>query len=128
MPEGICEVGDVGSPIAIDGGSIGFLPYAPHILLNAPLAASYTITRLLPYPSDTNSSFLLGWRRSPEAPSKNGVVLPPVWPRLPICMTNFPLFVNFRIWPSCGIALPTIQTKPCASTWSPCSFSGHSYG
>ena len=76
MPDGICDVGEVGSPIAIAGGSIGFLPYAPHMRLNAPVSESYTITRLLPYPSDTYSSFLFGWTRNPDAPSRNCVVLP----------------------------------------------------
>src|SRR2546425_4359778 len=40
--------------------SSGLWPYAPHMRLNCPVSASYTIMRLLPYPSLTNSSFVLG--------------------------------------------------------------------
>src|ERR1700704_7208465 len=39
--------------------SRGLLPYAPHMRLNFPVSASYTITRLFPYPSLTNTSFVL---------------------------------------------------------------------
>src|SRR5216684_1034368 len=40
--------------------SSGLLPYAPHMRFNLPVSASYTITRLLPYPSEAKSSFVLG--------------------------------------------------------------------
>src|SRR6266853_1704911 len=33
--------------------SSGLLPYAPHMRLNAPVSASYTMMRLFPYPSLT---------------------------------------------------------------------------
>jgi hypothetical protein len=39
--------------------SVGTLPNAPHIRLNLPVSASKTMTRRLPYPSATNSSFVL---------------------------------------------------------------------
>ena len=40
--------------------SSGLLPYAPHMRLNFPVSASYTITRLLPYPSDDEQLVRLG--------------------------------------------------------------------
>src|ERR1700683_3124652 len=40
--------------------SSGLFPYAPHMRLKFPVSASYTITRLFPYPSATNNSLVLG--------------------------------------------------------------------
>lgn len=42
-------------------GSVGKLPKAPHIRLYLPVSASNTIIRLLPYPSATKTSFVLGY-------------------------------------------------------------------
>src|SRR3984893_785213 len=42
------------------GASIGVLPNAPHMRLYAPVSASNTMTRLLPYPSATKISLVLG--------------------------------------------------------------------
>src|SRR4029077_10703577 len=42
------------------GSSMGTLPNAPHMRLNAPVSASNTMTRLLPYPSATKISLVLG--------------------------------------------------------------------
>src|SRR3984893_11288304 len=42
------------------GSSIGVLPNAPHMRLYAPVSASNTMTRLLPYPSATKISLVLG--------------------------------------------------------------------
>src|SRR6266851_7367663 len=82
--------------------SSGLWPYAPHMRLNFPVSASYTITRLLPYPSDTNSSFVLGYTRRPVPPLRTSVALLPVWPLLPMAITNLPALVNLRIWLSLG--------------------------
>src|SRR6202030_3812070 len=42
------------------GSSVGVLPNAPHMRLYAPVSASNTITRLLPYSSATTISLVLG--------------------------------------------------------------------
>src|SRR6202790_3313679 len=42
------------------GASIGVLPNAPHMRLYAPVSASNTMMRLLPYPSATKISLVLG--------------------------------------------------------------------
>src|SRR5207245_6004925 len=44
----------------LGGSSIGVLPKAPHMRLYAPVSASKTMTRLLPYPSATKISLVLG--------------------------------------------------------------------
>src|SRR6202030_43866 len=46
------------------GSSIGVLPNAPHMRLYAPVSASNTITRLLPYPSATKISLVLGYTKT----------------------------------------------------------------
>src|ERR1700694_569799 len=42
------------------GSSVGVLPNAPHMRLYPHVSASNTMTRLLPYPSATKISFVLG--------------------------------------------------------------------
>src|SRR5712691_3719437 len=101
--------------------SSGLLPYAPHMRLNLPVSASYTITRLLPYPSEANSSFVLGYTRRPVPPLRTSVALLPVCPLLPMAITNLPALVNLRIWLSLGrcaglflspSAFPITHTNP----------------
>src|SRR3984893_15673126 len=70
------------------------------------------------------------------APLRTSVLLLPVWPLLPMAMTNLPAFVNLRTWLSferfAGLlllpsAFPRTHTKPLESTVRPCSFDGHWY-
>ena len=58
-------------------------------------------------------------------PSRVVSVLFVCGPGLPICSTNLPSRVNFRIWPSL-LAVAASQTKPLWSMWMPCSFCGQS--
>src|SRR5579864_1650822 len=114
--------------------SSGLLPYAPHIRLNFPVSASYTIMRLFPYPSLTKTSLVLGYTRTLVPPLRTSVALLPVWPLLPMAITNLPSLVNLSTWLSFGrlaglfilpSALPRIQTKPLLSTVMLCSLDGH---
>jgi hypothetical protein len=52
-------------------------------------------------------------------------LLPVLWPCRPICSTNLPARVNFRICESFSPP-PETQTWSVWSTWMPCSRSGHS--
>src|ERR1700730_2236926 len=100
------------------GSSTGGFPHAPHMRLNAPLSASKTTTRRLPYPSATYTSLVLAvTNRSPGLFTLLGSVLPLLTERPPISSRNFPLLVNLSImssdrfvfdWPL-GL-LPLIQT------------------
>src|SRR5262245_946577 len=74
------------------------------------------MTRWLKYPSATNSSLVFGYTNNPAGPPTFSVsLLPRFLPACPICMRNFPLFVNFRIWLS-SFAFPLSQTLSLLST------------
>src|SRR5207247_10572629 len=87
-----------GAPTVLaDGASVsGGLPNAPHIRLNAPVSASRTSTRRLPYPSATNASCVLGYTNTSAGLFRFLVsFFPPLVSRPPICPTSLPALVNW---------------------------------
>src|SRR3989442_4805202 len=106
---------------AFDALSSGFLPYAPQWRLYAPVSASNTITRRLPYPSATSTSLVFECTVMPAGRLRCVVsLLSAFTPPLPICSRNLPSLVNFRICPS-PLPLPVNQTLSLSSTAMPCS-------
>ena len=77
------------------------MPKAPHIRLNAPVSASSTMTRRLPYPSAMNASLVFWYTKISHGILKFFVSLfPPLASLRPICDRNLPSGVNLRIMSS----------------------------
>src|SRR6266850_1434154 len=79
------------------------------------------MTRRLPYPSATNTSFVLPYTAMPAGLLRCSVLLLSTGtPPLPICSRNLPSLVNLRNCPS-PVPLPVSHTLSLESTAMPCS-------